>query len=119
MPVNRDVPESLAELRREIEEIDRSLVVLIAARLEAAQRAIAVRSARTGRVADPGQEHRVLLRAQRWSRELDVPESIVVPLIQRLLSLGKERSRAARAVSGLRGSPEGSGPKLVAVPLAR
>lgn len=83
--------ETLARLRREIESIDRSILLLLAARLHAAQRAIRVRGGRTGSVTDREQERRVLLRGQRWAEELGVPPRLVENLFRSLLEEGKTR----------------------------
>lgn len=83
--------ETLARLRREIESIDRSILLLLAARLHAAQRAIRVRGARTGSVTDREQERRVLLRGQRWAEELGLPPRLVENLFRSILEEGKTR----------------------------
>lgn len=83
--------QTLARLRREIESIDRSIVLLLAARLHAAQKAIRVRGTRTGSVTDREQERRVLLRGQRWAEELGVPPRLVNNLFRSLLEEGKTR----------------------------
>jgi chorismate mutase len=82
---------SLAKVRHEIECVDRSIVLLIAARLDAAQRAIRLRTARAGRVSDPDQERRVLRRSQRWGDELGLPRTLVDNLFRSLLEEGKTR----------------------------
>ncbi|MCW6167258.1 MAG: chorismate mutase [Thermoplasmatales archaeon] len=47
-------------MRNEIESVDRSIVLLLAARLDAARRALSLRAPSERRVTDPGQERRVL-----------------------------------------------------------
>ena len=95
MPADRTDRGALARRRREIEEVDRSIVVLLAARLEAAQRALRARVPRTGRITDPAQERRIVERSRRWARELDVPEEIVEQLFRSLLAAGKRRFRSS------------------------
>ncbi len=89
----RDAPESesLAQLRHEIECVDRSIVLLLAARLDAAQRAIQLRAPRAGRVTDRAQERQVFLRSQEWARELGLPRKLVDSLFRSLLEEGKTR----------------------------
>jgi len=84
-------PESLTRVRHEIECVDRSIVLLLAARLDAAQRAIRLRAARKGRVTDPDQERRVLLRSHKWAHELGLPQKLVDNLFRSLLEEGKTR----------------------------
>ena len=91
MKVEVPEPESLARLRHEIECVDRSIMFLLAARLDASQRAIRVRAARNGRVSDPEQERRVLRRGQKWARELGLPQKLVDNLFRSLLEEGKTR----------------------------
>lgn len=88
--------EQLAGLREEIASIDRSLLLLLAARLTAAQQAIATRVALTGSLTDGAQEARVLHRAQRWGDELDLPPALVERLFRALLEEGKSRQRSGR-----------------------
>lgn len=92
--------DGLARRRREIERLDRAIVLLLAARLEAAGRAIAWRSARGREPTDPAQERRVLLRSRRWARDLGVPEELVERLFQTLIEEGKTRFRTGGAPSG-------------------
>lgn len=96
MPREAPPSESLAELRREIESVDRSLVLLLAARLSAAQRALRVRVAQRRGLTDVGQERRVLLRSRLWARELGVPEPLVDRLFRTLIEEGKARFRAGK-----------------------
>jgi chorismate mutase len=91
MSADRPEPESLARVRHEIECVDRSIVFLLAARLDAAQRAIRLRAARNGRVSDPEQERRVLQRGHRWAHELGLPPKLVDNLFRSLLEEGKTR----------------------------
>ena len=119
MPAHRDPPGTLAELRREIARLDRSLVVLMAARLDAAERAIRLRSERTGRLTDPAQERRILERARRWADELDVPPGVVERLFPELVAAGKRRFAAGRVAEAGRLLLERPTPELAEVPLAR
>lgn len=112
--------------------MDRSIVLLLAARLNAAQRALEVRVARHQRLTDEAQERRVLGRAARWAGELGVPETIVDRLFRTLVEEGKARFRRSerapdrfvtvllagpgRAGVDLRKAPE---PQVVAVPSLR
>jgi chorismate mutase len=106
--------ELLARVRHEIECVDRSIVLLLAARLDAAQRAIRLRTARNGRVTDPEQERRVLRRSYRWATELGLPRKLVDNLFRSLLEEGKtrfqtgENARELPAVTVLLAAPAGS-----------
>lgn len=133
MRTNRSDLGSLARLRREIAEVDRSIVVLLSARLEAAQRALRVRVPRTGEVTDAAQERRILERSRRWARELDVPEKLVELLFRGLLAAGKQRFRSSVRTAPSRAAPglpvrsevargallDRPRPQLVPVPTAR
>jgi len=101
---------SLTQLRQEIESIDRSLVMLLAARLDAAQRALRVRVPHDRRATDTVQERRVLLRSHKWAKELGLPEALVDSLFRTLIEEGKARFHSGRA-------PEGS-PAFITVLLA-
>ncbi len=72
--------------------MDRSIVLLLAARLDAAQRAI---HARVGhdprRTTDAAQERRVLQRSRAWAREVGLPEKLVETLFRTLIEEGKAR----------------------------
>lgn len=87
----------LAAARQEIESIDRSIVLLLAARLAAAQRALRLRVSQHHGLTDVAQEHRVLERSRRWARGLGVPESLVERLFRTLLEEGKARYRSTEA----------------------
>ena len=69
MVVRSKVAPSLVAIRRDLEEIDRALVLLVAARVEAAGTAIRLRSQGNGRIADPAQEERVIARAEGWAEQ--------------------------------------------------
>ncbi len=94
-------PESLARLRHEIECMDRSILLLLAARLEAAQRAIRLRAARNGRVTDPEQERRVLRRSRKWAQELGLPGKLCDNLLRSLLEEGKTRFQTGQSAPEL------------------
>ncbi len=125
---------SLDRVRNEIESIDRSIVLLLAARLDAAQRALRVRAPSESRLTDRAQERRVLGRAHAWARELDLPAPLVEAVFRTLIEEGKARYEGRRhselkPAPGpvLKGGPEGppielvraGDPELVSVPAAR
>jgi chorismate mutase len=89
--------QTLTQIRGEIESVDRSIVLLLAARLEAAQRALRARAGRGHRLTDPAQERRVLQRSRRWAREVGVPEAIAEELFRTLIEEGKVRFRRSEA----------------------
>ncbi|MGP8135553.1 MAG: chorismate mutase, partial [Thermoplasmata archaeon] len=84
-------PEALAQARREIESVDRSIVLLIAARLEAARRAIQLRRAAGRHITDREQERRVLSRGRAWAAEFGVPSRLIDELFRSLIEEGKSR----------------------------
>lgn len=116
----REVPlsQSLVQLRHEIECIDRSILLLLAARLDAAQRAIQLRAPRSGRVTDRAQERQVLLRSQHLARELGLPRKLIDNLFRSLLEEGKTRFQTGQqapdlpAVTILLAAPAESGSQL-------
>lgn len=91
MPAKRPAPSTLAMLRQEIECIDRQIVLLLAARLDAAGRAIRVRTARPGSITDRSQEVRILERSHVWASELGLPPTLVDNLFRSLVEEGKAR----------------------------
>jgi chorismate mutase len=112
MTGNGPYRESLARRRQEIESVDRSIVLLLAARLDAAQRAIRVRVAHDRQTTDLAQERRVLQRSRAWAQELGLPEKLVETLFRTLIEEGKARFQGGD-------SPEESSPfvtVLVAAP---
>jgi chorismate mutase len=106
--------ESLGRLRQEIESIDRSLVLLLAARLHAARRALRVRVGQERRLTDRAQERRVLERSRRWAEELGLPPKFVEGLFRALMEEGKvhfqtsEGSSEPPVVTVLLEGPEGA-----------
>jgi chorismate mutase len=133
MPPKRPVPDPLVALREEIESVDRSITLLLAARVDAAQRAIRWRSTQTTRIVDPEQEGRVLRRSRDWAIELGLPPKLVDHLFRALIAEGKARflshSETAEppVVTVLLADPtvpvsvgeRQPGPELVAVPASR
>ncbi len=82
--------------------MDRSIVLMLAARLDAAQRALQLRAGRDRNLTDPKQERRVLARSRKWARNLGVPPALVEALFRSLIEEGKVRFQAAAS------TPEGS-----------
>lgn len=97
MPLGNPTGGRLEQHRREVESIDRSLVLLLAARLAAAQRAIAARSEGGGPIADREQERRVIDRGHRWARQFGVPEELVDRLFRTMIEEGKARFRRSES----------------------
>ncbi|HYA55090.1 MAG TPA: chorismate mutase [Thermoplasmata archaeon] len=88
-----DTADPLESVRRDLARIDRAIVLLVAARIEAAVEAIRLRSQRDGRVASPAQEVRVLERARRWAVELGVSPEVIEVIFRAVIESGKERYR--------------------------
>jgi chorismate mutase len=133
MTASRSEVELLHRSRQEIESIDRSIVWLLAARLDAARRALHIRTERGTPLTDRDQEHRVLGRSREWAEEVGVPAEMVDRLFRSLIEEGKARFRRAERAPGapvvtvllagpdeppgdLRGRPDA---ELVAVPASR
>ena len=83
--------DALLRIRQEIENVDRSILLLIAARLDAAERAIRLRTAGRHRITDREQERRVFLRSQTWAEELGLSPKLVEALFRSLIGEGKAR----------------------------
>jgi len=84
----------LASLRRDLEEIDRAIVLLLAARVEAARLTIAYRTERGGAVTLLPQEERVLDRARVWAADVGLAPSVVDTVFRSLIIEGKSPFRA-------------------------
>lgn len=82
----------LERLRKEIEELDRALVRLIAARCRASSRAVRVRLSAGGPLTDPHQERHVLDRARTAGGALGLPGDLVDELFRALLQAGKSEA---------------------------
>ena len=96
MPRRVEPPRSLLAVRHELEEIDRALVFLVAARVEKAAIAIRIRSDRDGPVSDPAQEEVVLARARGWAGKAGIPSDLVETIFRAMLGAGKEHFAASR-----------------------
>lgn len=83
---------ALVSIRRRLEEIDQALVLLVAARVEAASLAIRIRSEVDGRLADPTQERVVLTRARGWAEEVGVSPALAETILRAIVEAGKERA---------------------------
>ncbi|MGA8710038.1 MAG: chorismate mutase [Thermoplasmata archaeon] len=97
MAPSAEVIPSLLVIRRELEEVDRALVFLVAARVETASSAIRIRSEHDGLLSDAAQEEVVLSRAKRWAEQAGVPSELVETIFHAMLTAGKERVAASRA----------------------
>jgi chorismate mutase len=90
--------------RAELAEIDRSLVLLLAARFEAVERLFRLKRELGRPLRSRKQEAVVLARAREWALETGAPPDAVVRLFKRLLAEGK-RSAIARSGLAEAGSP--------------
>lgn len=84
---------TLHELRQEIARIDHAIILLVAARIRAARRAIERRSAYGESPTNRDQELVVRDRAREWAKQVAVPPEFAVHLIQALVMAGKEPSQ--------------------------
>lgn len=86
-----DAVPSLVSVRRDLEQIDRAIVLLVAARIEAACSAIQLRSERGGDIADPAQEERVIARAQDWAEQVGLSPVLAEAIFRSVVEAGKDR----------------------------
>ena len=87
---------SLAELREEIESIDRELVELIARRTYVAETVAAVKAEREMPTTDEHQEQRVMDRAGENAKKFDVDDNLVKAIFRLLIELNKVHQRERR-----------------------
>jgi len=87
---------SLAELREEIETIDRELVELIARRTYVAETVAQVKAERDLPTTDEDQEHRVMDRAGENAEQFDVDANLVKAVFRLLIELNKVEQRESR-----------------------
>ncbi|GAA0551160.1 chorismate mutase [Halorubrum ejinorense] len=87
---------SLDELRREIEDIDREIVELIARRTYVADTVAAVKEDRDLPTTDESQEERVMERAGENAEQFDVDANLVKAIFRLLIELNKVEQRESR-----------------------
>jgi chorismate mutase len=79
----------LEELRREIEQIDRDLIALIARRMQLAKDAGRRKRAAGHPTLDPAREAEVVRRAGEFARQANVPEEEVREIFWHLIGLSR------------------------------
>jgi len=87
---------SLAELREEIETIDREIVELIARRTYVAETVAQVKAERDMPTTDEDQEQRVMDRAGANAQKFDVDDNLVKAIFRLLIELNKVEQRDKR-----------------------
>ena len=87
---------SLEELRREIREIDREIVELIARRTYVADTIAEVKAERDLPTTDEKQEERVMERAGENAEQFDVDANLVKAIFRLLIELNKVEQRENR-----------------------
>ena len=87
---------SLAELREEIESIDREMVELIARRTYVAETVAQVKAEQDMPTTDEGQEQRVMDRAGENAERFDVDANLVKAIFRLLIELNKVEQRESR-----------------------
>jgi len=87
---------NLAELREEIETIDREIVELIARRTYVAETVAQVKAEREMPTIDEDQEQRVMDRAGENAEQFDVDANLVKAIFRLLIELNKVSQRASR-----------------------
>lgn len=87
---------SLDELRREIEDIDREIVELIARRTYVASSVAQVKAERDMDTVDEGQEAAVMDRAAANAERFDVDGNLVKAIFRLLIELNKMEQRERR-----------------------
>ncbi|MFZ0699661.1 MAG: chorismate mutase [Thermoplasmata archaeon] len=83
---------SLAAYRREIAEIDRGIVLLLADRWATVRETMGFKRSRHLPLFDEAQEERVLARSRRWARELDLSAPVVDRLFRSIMEEGRRRA---------------------------
>ncbi|WP_135825761.1 chorismate mutase [Halorussus ruber] len=87
---------SLAELREEIESIDREIVELIARRTYVAETVAQVKAEREMPTTDEKQEEQVMERAGENAERFDVDANLVKAIFRLLIELNKVEQRETR-----------------------
>ncbi|WP_227376782.1 chorismate mutase [Haladaptatus halobius] len=87
---------TLAELREEIESIDREIVELIARRTYVAETVAQVKAAEDIPTTDESQEQRVMDRAGENAEQFDVDSNLVKAIFRLLIELNKVEQRESR-----------------------
>ena len=87
---------SLAELREEIESIDREIVELIARRTYVAETVAQVKAGQDMPTTDEKQEDRVMERAGENAERFDVDANLVKAVFRLLIELNKVEQREKR-----------------------
>jgi chorismate mutase len=87
---------SLAELREEIETIDREIVELIARRTYVAETVAQVKADREMPTTDEKQEEQVMERAGENAEQFDVDANLVKAIFRLLIELNKVEQRETR-----------------------
>jgi len=96
----------LTSIRHDLEEIDRAIVLLVAARLDAAGEAIRLRMAQGDPLENPSQEKRVIERARAWALRMDLSPVLAETILRAMMEAGKERYVArARSLNALARRP--------------
>jgi chorismate mutase len=72
------------------------LVLLVAARVDAACSAIRIRSELDGPLSDPAQEAVVIARAQVWAKRAGLSPTLAETIFRAVLTAGKERVESSR-----------------------
>ncbi len=116
MAVPSGRPRSLRSIRRELEKIDRQIVLLLAARVRTALDAIALRSQEGETVTNSAQEDQVLARARAWAAEVGLSPGLVESVLRSTIEEGKRRFSLApaqsRGIRRLNADPSARPPKL-------
>ena len=87
---------SLEELRREIEDIDREIVELIARRTYVAETIADVKADRDLPTTDESQEETVMQRAGDNAEQFDLDSNLVKTVFRLLIELNKVEQRESR-----------------------
>jgi chorismate mutase len=87
---------TLDELRREIEDIDREIVELIARRTYVADTVAQVKAEKDLPTTDESQEERVMERARKNAEQFEVDANLVKAIFRLLIELNKAEQRQNR-----------------------
>lgn len=92
----RTADMSLAELRTEIEEIDRELVELMAQRTYVAETIARVKAEEGLPTTDEAQEERVMARARENADRFELEPAVIEDVFRLLVELNKDQQRENR-----------------------
>ena len=93
----KDVTSELAQLRRDIEQLDRRIVELLAERLEIGRRTGAIKREAGRPILDAAREAEVIRRAVTAARELGVPQEETREIFWHIVGMSRRVQESGEA----------------------